>query len=223
VSSAVERLIGVTDSDEALGQFLLALRTRGLRDARLLEALERAPRAEFVAPEHVGFAYRDISLPLPCGQETGRPLAVIAAVQALELSPRSRVLEVGTGSGWQTALIAGMAGAVASVERWAGLADLADQRLSHLGIANAVVAHADGLEGLASAAPFDRIILNGSVAEIPHALFDQLAPDGFILAPVSDAEGVRFERQRLRRGRVEREALSIAACAPLLPCLADGS
>ncbi len=222
MSSAVERLIGVTDSDEALGQFLLSLRTRGLRDSRLLEALERASRAEFVAPEHVGFAYQDISLPLPCGQETGRPLAIIAAVQALELTPRSRVLEVGTGSGWQTALIAGLAGAVASVERWAGLADLADQRLTHMGFANAVVAHADGLEGLASAAPFDRIILNGSVTATPAALMDLLAPDGFILAPVAGAGGVRLERQRRVRGRLEREALSSVACPPLLEGLADG-
>ncbi|MGL4239481.1 MAG: protein-L-isoaspartate(D-aspartate) O-methyltransferase, partial [Beijerinckiaceae bacterium] len=103
MSSAARQMFDAgRDNDEALGQFLLMLRTRGFRAARLLETVERAPRTEFVAPEHIGFAYQDVSLPLPCGQETGRPIAVVEAVQALRLEPGHRVLEIGTGSGWQT-------------------------------------------------------------------------------------------------------------------------
>ncbi len=165
MSSAAEELRG--EGDEALGQFLISLRARGNRSQRLLEAVERAPRADFLPPEHVGFAYRDMSLPLPCGQETGRPLAVVAAVAALEIEPDHDVLEIGAGSGWQTALIAGLCRAVASVERWRLLAEAADRRLQRLGFDNAVVAHGDGTDGLPDAAPFDRIIVNAAAVEQP--------------------------------------------------------
>jgi protein-L-isoaspartate(D-aspartate) O-methyltransferase len=222
VSLAVERLIGARDGDEALSEFIIALRTRGYRGSRLLEAVERAPRTEFVAAEHVGFAYRDISLPLSCGQETGRPLAIVEAVAALELEAGHRVLEVGTGSGWQTALIATLSSAVASVERWRPLADAADARLQRLRFANVVVAAEDGEGGLPEAAPFDRIILNAAVVEIPRLIAAQLADDGVLIAPVLDGDGQSLTRFRKRRGKLSSERLG-PANAPLLTSGMGGS
>lgn len=210
---AAERLAG--EGDEALGQFLIALRARGHRTPRLLEAIERAPRADFVKPEHVGFAYQDMSLPLPFGQETGRPLAIVAAVAALELEAHHAVLEIGTGSGWQTALLAGLARAVASVERWRPLAESAERRLGKLGVANAVVLHGDGRDGLAEAAPFDRIILNAAVETVPEALARQVREAGVILAPITSAEGTMLTRFRRSGERLEAEPLHPAEAAPL--------
>jgi protein-L-isoaspartate(D-aspartate) O-methyltransferase len=187
-------MAGDRESDEALGHFIIGLRTRGYRSSRLLEAVERAPRAEFVAREHIAFAYKDMSLPLPCGQETGRPLAVIEAVSALKLERGNHVLEIGTGSGWQTALIACLSGAVASVERWLALAEAADARLVRFGLANAVVVHGDGAGGVEDAGPFDRIIYNAAVTRVPESVAAQLAPGGVILAPIAAGAGRRLMR-----------------------------
>lgn len=217
--SAAERVYDIRrDNDEALGQFLLTLRTRGLRTPRLLEAVERAPRTEFVASEHIGFAYHDISLPLPCGQETGRPIAVVEAVQALALKSSHNVLEIGTGSGWQTALIGGLAGAVVSVERWLSLAEDADAHLRRQGFDTAVVVHGDGMGGLPEAAPFDRIILNASLDSVPGHLFDQLADDGFIIAPLR--RGGRTILARL--GRVDGRTIMETVAGSDAPRLVAG-
>jgi protein-L-isoaspartate(D-aspartate) O-methyltransferase len=168
----------------ALGQFLLTMRTRGLRAARLLEAVERVPRADCVPQEFRDQAYLDVSLPLPCGQETGRPMTVVETVNALQLSKDHRVLEIGSGCGWQTALIASMAQAVASVERWRTLADMADVNLQSLGIGNAVIVHDDGEGGLPDAAPFDRIVVNAAMPRHSEQLMAQLAPGGQMLVPI---------------------------------------
>jgi protein-L-isoaspartate(D-aspartate) O-methyltransferase len=213
VSSAAERI--QDDGDEALGQFLIALRARGHRGQRLLEAIERAPRADFLKPEHVGFAYQDMSLPLPFGQETGRPLAIVAAVAALEVEPDHAVLEIGTGSGWQTAVLCGVAKAVASIERWRGLAEAADARLQRLGFSNAVVTHDDGLLGMDAAAPFHRIILNGMVAAVPDVLGRQLTPTGVIVAPVLAGAGVMLTRFRRSAEGLAAETLWPIDAAPL--------
>jgi protein-L-isoaspartate(D-aspartate) O-methyltransferase len=172
------------DERGALGGFLLALRTRGIRDTALLAAIERAPREAFLPLPYVGFAYQDLALPIGCGQEATSPFAVAEAVAQLDLKPGHRVLEIGTGSGWQTAVLAGLAGAVASLERFRSLAEEAEQRLARLGLRNAVVAHGDGSEGLAEAAPFDRIIVNAAVERVPPALQSQLAPAGVMIVPI---------------------------------------
>ena len=153
-------------NDNALATFLLMLRARGLRDVALLNAIERAPRERFLPLPYVGFAYQEIAVPLPCGQEVTAPLAVLDAILALRVRSESQVLEIGTGSGWQTAILAGVARAVVSVERFATLAEAADQRLAALGISNAVIAHGDGEGGLPAGAPFDRIIINLSLIHI---------------------------------------------------------
>jgi protein-L-isoaspartate(D-aspartate) O-methyltransferase len=223
VSSAAEQIAHARDSDEALGQFLIAMRARGYRGSALLEAAERAPRAEFVAPEHLGFAYHDISLPLPCGQETGRPFIAFAAVAALGLERRHRVLEIGTGSGWRTALIAGLSAAVASVERWRLLAETADQRLQRLGVSNAVVAHGDGAEGLEEAGPFDRVLFNAALDDPPERLARQLAESGFIVAPMRRDDGVVLTRFAPgRSGTLAAEAIGPTEAPPLSPGIGEG-
>ena len=152
----------------------------------MLTAIEKAPRTDFVPVEYVGFAYQDMALPLPCGQQATSPFAVVEALGALQIEPHHNVLEIGTGSGWQTALIAGLARAVVSVERFRTLAEAADQRLIAMGYGNTVVAHGDGESGLPAAAPFDRIIINGAVKGISPLLEAQLADAGIAIAPVFD-------------------------------------
>jgi protein-L-isoaspartate(D-aspartate) O-methyltransferase len=163
-----------------------------------------------------------MSLPLPFGQETGRPLSIVGAVAALDLEPHHAVLEVGTGSGWQTALIAGLSKAVASIERWRVLADAADRRLQRLNFDNVVVAHGDGRDGLSAGAPFDRIIINASIAVIPDALAKQVRDAGVIVAPIIRDGVVMLTRMRRSRGRFQTEELGPATAQALASGVADG-
>jgi protein-L-isoaspartate(D-aspartate) O-methyltransferase len=194
-------------AESALGAFVLAMRSRGLRDQRVLAAIEKANRARFLPLGYTDFAYRDISLPLPCGQETGAARMIVQALAALELGADHQVLEIGTGSGWQTALLAELGGAVASLERWYALAQQAGARLREVGLRNAVVIHGDGLLGLPEGAPYDRIILNGAVTAIPGAIENQLAPGGVLIAPLVSGEGQRLMRFRKSAHELQGEPL----------------
>jgi protein-L-isoaspartate(D-aspartate) O-methyltransferase len=205
-------------SDSALATFLLMLRAKGLRDAAMLNAVERAPRERFLPLPYVGFAYQEIAVPLPCGQEATAPLAVLDAILALRVKPDSQVLEIGTGSGWQTAILAGVAQAVASVERFASLAEAADQRLTALGIGNAVIAHGDGEGGLPAGAPFDRIIINAAVDTIPPILAAQLAEGGILVAAIREADEAYLTRFTKMDGELVAERLGRSR----LPSLAAG-
>jgi protein-L-isoaspartate(D-aspartate) O-methyltransferase len=212
VSLAAEQLSGESAGqgaapDSALGAFILALRTRGLRDQRVFAAIEKASRARFLPLGYMDFAYRDISLPLPCGQETGAAQMIVQAVAALELGVDHQVLEIGTGSGWQTALLAELSGAVASLERWYALAKQAGANLREAGLRNAVVIHGDGLLGLPEGAPYDRIILNGAITAVPRAIEKQLAPGGVLIAPLISAEGQMLTRYRKSEGEWRAEPL----------------
>jgi protein-L-isoaspartate(D-aspartate) O-methyltransferase len=182
------------DDREPLGGFLLTLRTRGHRDPALLTAIERAPRAAFLPLPYLGFAYQDIALPIGCGQEATAPFAVVEAVSRLEVRPEHSVLEIGGGSGWQTAILAGLARAVVSVERFRSLASEAERRIARLGLRNVVVTHGDGAEGLVEAAPFDRVIINAAVGSIPPAIAAQLAPGAAVVAPLIEAGGQSLMR-----------------------------
>lgn len=200
---------------EALGNFLLLLRSRGFRDGVLLNAVERAPRTAFVPLDFIGFAYHEMALPLPCGQQATAPLVVIEALSALQLMAHHTVLEIGTGSGWQTALIAGQARAVVSVERFSTLAEAADRRLQSLGFTNVVVAHGDGEGGLPAAAPFDRIIINAAIEDISPILEAQLTDDGMIIAPVQDGDRQFLMRYEKRGDHLLATGLGPAHFAPL--------
>ncbi|MBC7768770.1 MAG: protein-L-isoaspartate(D-aspartate) O-methyltransferase [Phycisphaerales bacterium] len=199
-------------SDAArLMRFVLELRQAGVTDARALSALERTPRTHY-APEHLdGLAYDDISLPLAHAQTMTKPSVVGRVLSALAPQPGDCVLEIGAGSGYQTACIANLAHKVVTLERWR---DLTVNARSKFGMARLMRVHAhtaDGFEGWAAEAPYDRIVVNGALADIPQALLDQLKPGGTLLAALGDADSQRLIRYRNER----REDLGPIKFAPL--------
>jgi len=174
------------DEAEARAGLVLALRGRGIGDRSLLSAIERLPRRLFLPARYHRLAYEDASIPIECGQSVSAPSYVARIVQALALSKEHRVLEVGTGSGYQTAVLGHLAGEVDSIDRYRTLVDLATQRAAVLKLRNVRIHQGDGLHGLKERSPFDRIVLTGAVAEVPEVLIAQLAPEGILIAPVGE-------------------------------------
>ena len=175
-----------------------AARRAGVADEGVLEALAAVPRAAFVPPEHAERAYHDAPIPIAHDQVTTQPSLVAAMVEALALSGEERVLEVGTGLGWQTALLATLACEVWSVERLEELADAARRNLAAEGVENAHVVVGDGSEGLAEQAPFEAIVVAAAYSEVPPPLVEQLAPGGRLVQPLGSGgheEVVLFERE----------------------------
>jgi protein-L-isoaspartate(D-aspartate) O-methyltransferase len=160
------------------------LAAAGIRDERVIGALCQIPRHEFVPAEHRDRAYEDVPLPIPRAQVTTQPSLMARMVEALALEGPERVLEVGTGYGFQTALLATLARVVWSVERWPDLAEAARSNLTRRGIGNAQVVVADGTTGLRAQAPFDAIVVAAAFTRVPDAFADQLAPGGRLVQPV---------------------------------------
>jgi protein-L-isoaspartate(D-aspartate) O-methyltransferase len=160
------------------------LAASGVRDERVIGALRQIPRHDFVAPENRDRAYEDVPLPIPRGQVTTQPSLMARMVAALALEGSERVLEVGTGYGFQTALLATLARVVWSVERWPELADAARSNLRRHEIGNAFVVVADGTTGLRAQAPFDAIVIAAAFTRVPDALAEQVAPGGRLVQPV---------------------------------------
>jgi protein-L-isoaspartate(D-aspartate) O-methyltransferase len=170
----------------------------------VLEAIAAVPRMEFVPPEHADLADVDVPIPIPHGQVTTQPSLVARMVEALGLTGSERVLEVGTGYGWQTALLARLADQVFSVERFADLADTARQHLA--GYENVTVVVGDGSAGLPEHAPFDAILVAAAYPRVPEPLTDQLAEGGCLVQPIGPGgaeDVVLFEKRDgvLRRVR----------------------
>ena len=151
------------------------LRARGIRDAHVLRAMERVPRHEFVDPRYRDQAYEDHPLPINAGQTVSQPFIVALMLEILHLEPGSKVLEIGTGSGYQTAVLAEICGHVYSVERHPQLAAEAQDTLSRLGFTNLTLRVGDGSLGLPEYAPFDAIVVSAAAERIPAPLFQQLA------------------------------------------------
>lgn len=181
---------------EACLGLILDLRSRGVRDTRLLGAIERVPRRLFLSARQHMLAYVDTQLPIECGQTTPAPSVMARMIEALDLKAEHRVLHIGTGSGYQAAILGHMVREVVTLERYRTLVDLARQRLVTLKLANVEVRHADGLAALKeSDDPFDRILLSGSVATLPRPLMNALGEGGLLVAPV----GPGGDEQRLVR------------------------
>lgn len=183
------------DSQEALAQAVMAA---GVADARLIRALRDIPRASFVPEEHAGRAYEDGPIPIAHGQVTTQPSLSAAMVEALELTGAEVVLEVGSGLGFQTALLARLAEFVWSVERWPDLADSAAANLEAQGLENARVVVGDGSAGLREHAPFDSIIVSAAFPEVPEPLAEQLGPRGRLVQPIGPGgseDVVLFEKR----------------------------
>jgi protein-L-isoaspartate(D-aspartate) O-methyltransferase len=177
------------------------LQARGIRDERVLSAMERVPRHEFVEPHYRDQAYEDHPLPINAGQTVSQPYIVALMLEILHLDPSSRVLEIGTGSGYQTAILAEICAHVYSVERHPQLADQAQQTLSRLGFNNLTLRVGDGGEGLPQHAPFDAIVVSAAAKQIPVPLFDQLREGGRMIIPVGPHEAQELQLVRKRDGK----------------------
>jgi len=163
------------------------LRRRGIHDERLLDAMRRVPRHRFVNPEQWEQAYGDHPVSIPEKQTTSQPYIIAAMIQAVEIKTQDRVLEIGAGSGYQTALLAELAKQVVAVERYASLSAGAQTRLHGLGYTNTVVVTGDGTLGWAPAAPYNAIIVSAAAPRVPPALLEQLALGGRMVIPIGDA------------------------------------
>jgi protein-L-isoaspartate(D-aspartate) O-methyltransferase len=188
----------MTIPDPRMIQLVMSLRGGGVTDAKVMGALERTPRHLFVPDRFGDQAYDDRALPIDCGQTISQPLIVALMTQALKLDDRCKVLEIGTGSGYQAAVLARLARRVYTVERYRTLAREAEERFHALRLTNIVTRIGDGTAGWPEQAPFDRIILTASAPSRPDAILDQLKDGGIAVAPVDrDAKQVlvRYVRE----------------------------
>lgn len=168
-------------------RLLMKLRTSGIRDTAVLSAFEQIPRELFVPETFMMQAYEDVALPIASGQTISQPSVVANMTQALQVTPRSRVLEIGTGSGYQAAVLSKLARHVYTLERHAELQRQAKAIFDELQLTNIITRLGDGSKGWKEAAPFDRIIVTAGAEEIPAALLEQLAPNGRMVIPVGHA------------------------------------
>ncbi|HHN73300.1 MAG TPA: protein-L-isoaspartate(D-aspartate) O-methyltransferase [Thermopetrobacter sp.] len=198
-------------------RLIMALRHHGIRDQRVLEAIEAVPRDLFVPESFRDHAWDDMALPISCGQTISQPYIVAFMTEQLELKPTHRVLEVGTGSGYQAAILSKLVRRVYTIERHRALLEAARERFERLGLKNIESRVGDGYRGWPEAAPFDRIIVTAAAPKPPRALLDQLAEDGIMIIPV-DAGPLYQELVKIRRTAdgYERERLIPVRFVPML-------
>jgi protein-L-isoaspartate(D-aspartate) O-methyltransferase len=192
------------------------LRARGVGDERVLDAMVRVLRHEFAPERYRDQAYEDHPLPIGEGQTISQPYIVARMLEALAIKPTNKVLEVGTGSGYLTALLAELAAQVVSVERHAPLADAAGELLSRLGYTNVRVIVGDGSQGFAEAAPYDAIIVSAAAAEVPRALLEQLAEGGRMIIPVGSADSQQLQLIRMENGQPRISLHELCRFVPLV-------
>lgn len=185
-------------------------------DARVLRAVAQVPRHVFVPHASLDDAYMDAPYPIGRDQTISQPTVVALMTQALLLEGRERVLEIGTGSGYQAAVLAQLTQFVLTVERIHSLGEAARARLAALGFRNVHVRIGDGFEGWPEAAPFDRILLTAAPEGVPPVLLSQLAEGGLIVAPVGDTWDQRLMRWRRRGADLESEELGLVRFVPML-------
>lgn len=177
-----------------MARLILALRTQGVTDPKVLKAIEATPRELFTPELFKQRAFEDSALPIACGQTISQPFIVGLMTQALKIDRRTRVLEIGTGSGYQTAILSRLARLVYTVERYRTLMREAEARFKVLDLTNVITRFGDGGEGWPEQAPFDRIMVTAAAPGEPTALLEQLKPSGILVAPIG-----RGPVQTLRR------------------------
>ena len=211
---------------------IMALRGQGITDQRVLSAIERTPREVFVDEPFESSAYDNSALPIACGQTISQPYVVALSTQELDVQPNHRVLEIGTGSGYQAAVLAQLCRMVYTVERHKPLMQLAHARFQKLKLHNIVTRHGDGFKGWPEQAPFDRILLTAAAPEVPKTLLDQLKPGGILIAPIGkpvSAESFSQDLVKIIRTEsgTEEQSLIPVVFVPMVPGLpqpnSDGS
>ena len=204
--------------DDDRMEFLLTLRRRGIADQAVLRAMDEVPRERFVEPTFADSAYADQALPIACGQTISQPYVVAYMTEQLKMESRHRVLEVGTGSGYQAAVLSHLAREVVSVERYRTLAEEARERLKALGYENVDIVVGDGFAGEPDRAPYDRIIVTAAAETIPEALLDQLADGGIMILPLGSHDGSQHIIKLTKSVTgIRRENLIPVRFVPMLP------
>lgn len=194
----------------------LQLRQRGIADERLLAAMERVPRHEFAAEQYREQAYEDHPLPIGEGQTISQPYIVALMLEALKISATDKVFEIGTGSGYVTALLGELAGMVVSIERHASLANSSRELLATMGYQNVSVVIGDGTQGFPQYAPYDAIIVSAAAPEVPQALLDQLAEGGRMVIPVGRDDSQQLRLIRMESGQLHTDFRELCRFVPLI-------
>jgi protein-L-isoaspartate(D-aspartate) O-methyltransferase len=213
-------MAGQSPADDRVGrmEFMLTLRQRGIMNPAVLRAMDEVPREHFVDNAFIEQAYADQALPISCGQTISQPYVVAYMTEKLDVQSWHRVLEIGTGSGYQAAVLSRLAREVVTAERYRTLADAARNRLQTLGIGNVEVRLGDGLAGVPERAPFDRIIITAAAESIPDSLVDQLAEGGVMMLPLGPHHGAQdLVKLTKTADGVVRENLIAVRFVPLLP------
>jgi protein-L-isoaspartate(D-aspartate) O-methyltransferase len=204
-------------TNETLRDLLISLQRNGISDPRVLEAMARTPREMFISDsvfkEH---AYADEALPIECEQTISQPFVVAFMTERLHLTPDSDVLEIGTGSGYQTAILSRLAHHVYTIETHVELHRLAVERFGQLGLANITAIAGDGTRGWPEFRQFERIIVTAGTEQVPEELLNQLAPCGFMLIPLGSRDNQRITLITRSNGRIEPQALLPVRFVPLV-------
>jgi len=199
-------------------EFQLSLRRRGISSREVLRAMDVVPREQFVLPDYVETAYADQAMPISCGQTISQPYVVAYMTEQLDVHRDHRVLEIGTGSGYQAAVLSQLAGEVYTVERYRTLADRARETLGRLNYTNVTVVAGDGLAGLPAHAPYHRIIVTAAAEAVPQTLVDELVEGGVMILPLGEHSGPqRIVRLTRHKEGVASQELIWVRFVPLLP------
>ncbi|RWC64588.1 protein-L-isoaspartate(D-aspartate) O-methyltransferase [Mesorhizobium sp.] len=209
------------DDREGFAAFLLRLRGRGTVPKALIAAFEATPRRGFLAAQFHSIAWSDRMLPIECGEAIEGADMQAAVIAALAIEEGNRVLEIGTGSGYTSAVMSRLAGRIVTADRYKTLVEQARQRFEALGIGNVIVRHADGSGGLPNEGPFDRIVAWAAFDSLPRFLLDQLSSGGIVIAPIGPEEGEQVLAKLTKVGsRFEREDIGLVRLQPILRSVA---
>ena len=216
---------GDNDLDEgriAVARLIMGLRAQGVRDARILKAIETIPRGLFVEDSYADVAYEDRALPIDCGQTISQPFIVAYMTDQLKITDRDKVLEIGTGSGYQAAVLARLCRRVYTIERYRTLHKQAEERFKALRISNITAMVGDGMKGWPAQAPFDKIVVTAAAEEIPQDLVDQLKVGGIMIIPVGPVGGAQYLHRVVRTedGFTDDEMIGVRF-VPLVPGKAE--
>lgn len=213
----------MTDDDATRKmQFLFQLRSTGVTDTRVLKAMEQVDRGPFVRGHFATRAYEDMPLPISCGQTISQPSVVARMTQALDLRPRDTVLEIGTGSGYQAAILSQLARRVYTIDRFRELTRAAEALFLAQGFSNITVRTGDGCYGLPEQAPFDRILVTAAAEDPPGPLLAQLKPGGIMVLPVGQSDHMQrlIKVTKSEGGALDYEELMQVRFVPLVEGLA---